>query len=59
MLFFFSKKLDMWGNWGSTSTFMFYNPYYDIHLIGAFNQANFVRKQVRFMMKVIGKLSKL
>jgi CubicO group peptidase (beta-lactamase class C family) len=59
MLFLFSKKLDMWGNWGSTSTYMFYNPFYDIYLIGAFNQSNFVRQQVRFMMKVIGKLKKL
>lgn len=59
MFFLLSKKLHMWGNWGSTSTFMFYNPFYDVYLIGAFNQANFVRKQVRFMVKVVNTLKKL
>jgi D-alanyl-D-alanine carboxypeptidase len=58
MMFFLSDKLDMWGNWGSTSTFMFYNPAYDIYVIGAFNQTNFVRKQVQFMIKVINIVSK-
>ena len=59
MLFFLSDKLNMWGNWGSTSTYMFYNPAYDIYIIGAFNQSNFVKKQVRFMIKIISIVSKL
>ena len=58
MMFFLSDKLDMWGNWGSTSTYMFYNPVYDIYVIGAFNQTNFVQKQVQFMIKVINIVSK-
>jgi D-alanyl-D-alanine carboxypeptidase len=59
MMFLLSEDLNMWGNWGSTSTFMFYNPVYDTYIIGAFNQSNFVRKQVRFMIKVISVISKL
>ena len=59
IMFLFSKKLNIWGNWGSTSTYMFYNPFYDIHIIGAFNQSKFVQKQVLFMIKVIKKLAKL
>lgn len=59
MMFFLSDKLNMWGNWGSTSTFMFYNPVYDVYIIGAFNQSNFVRKQVQFMIKLINIVSKL
>lgn len=58
MMFFLSDKLNMWGNWGSTSTYMFYNPVYDIYVIGAFNQTNFVQKQVQFMIKVINIVSK-
>ena len=58
MMFFLSDKLNMWGNWGSTSTYMFYNPVYDIYVIGAFNQTNFVQKQVQFMVKVINIVSK-
>ena len=59
MMFFLSDKLNMWGNWGSTSTYMFYNPVYDIYVIGAFNQTNFVKKQVQFMIKIINIVSKL
>lgn len=58
MMFFLSDKLNMWGNWGSTSTYMLYNPYYDIYVIGAFNQTNFVKKQIQFMIKVINIVSK-
>ena len=59
MTFFLSDKMNMWGNWGSTSTFMFYNPTYDVYIIGAFNQSNFVQNQIQFMVKVIGIVSKL
>jgi CubicO group peptidase (beta-lactamase class C family) len=58
MMFFLPDKLNMWGNWGSTSTYMFYNPVYDIYVIGAFNQTKFVKKQVQFMIKVINIVSK-
>ena len=58
MMFFLSDKLNMWGNWGSTSTYMFYNSVYDIYVIGAFNQTNFVKKQAQFMIKVISIVSK-
>jgi hypothetical protein len=58
MMFFLPDKLNMWGNWGSTSTYMFYNPVYDIYVIGVFNQTKFVKKQVQFMIKVINIVSK-
>jgi D-alanyl-D-alanine carboxypeptidase len=59
MMFLLPEKLDVWGNWGSISTYMFYNPYYDIYIIGAFNQSTFIRKQVRSMIKVLTMVSKL
>lgn len=59
MMFFLSDKLNMWGNWGSVSTYMFYNPVYDIYVIGAFNQTNFVEKQGQFFIKVVNIVSKL
>ena len=58
MMFFLPEELDMWGNWGSTAAFMFYNPSHDVYVIGAFNQTNLVKKQVQFMIKVINIVSK-
>jgi D-alanyl-D-alanine carboxypeptidase len=53
------KVLNMWGNFGSLATFMFYNPAYDIYIIGAFNNSNYVVKQVQFLISVINKMHKL
>lgn len=50
---FYSDELNVWGNWGSTATFMFYNPKYNLYLIGTFNQSKYIRKVVPFLMKVM------
>ena len=58
LTFLLPSKYDLWGNWGSISTFMFYNPHHDVHLIGAFNQSKYVQKQVVFMMRVLSTLAR-
>jgi D-alanyl-D-alanine carboxypeptidase len=52
------KALNMWGNFGSFGSYMFYNPVHDVYIIGAFNHSNYVVKQVQFMINVIRKLHK-
>lgn len=51
------KKFNSWGHAGATGAFMFYHPGMDAHLIGTFNQFTYERKSIRFMFKVINKLS--
>ncbi|MFH2004080.1 MAG: hypothetical protein ABIK27_04975, partial [Bacteroidota bacterium] len=51
--------LNIWGNFGSIATFMFYNPAFDIYSIGTFNQSNYAEKQVQFLLKLMMKVSKL
>jgi CubicO group peptidase (beta-lactamase class C family) len=52
------RSYDSWGNFGSTATFMFYNPAMDLYMIGTFNQTGFVEGQVRFMIGLLGAVSK-
>jgi D-alanyl-D-alanine carboxypeptidase len=56
--FLLPRSYDSWGNFGSTATFMFYNPSMDLYMIGAFNNTRFVEGQVRFMMGLLGGVSK-
>lgn len=56
--FLLPRKLDAWGNFGSTASFMFYNPAIDTYVIGAFNQSRYVTGQVGFMIKCFSKLYK-
>ena len=58
MTFILPKKLNMWGNFGSIGAYMFYNPAYDVYIIGSFNHSAYVRKQVFFLIDVIRMLSK-
>ncbi len=51
------RKFNCWGHAGATGAFMFYHPEMDAHLIGTFNQFTYERKSIRFMFKVIDKLS--
>ena len=55
----FPKTLNMWGNFGSIAAYMFYNPTYDLYMIGSFNHSNYVVKQVFFLIDLIRKVSKL
>ncbi|MFC1481751.1 serine hydrolase domain-containing protein [Candidatus Neomarinimicrobiota bacterium] len=56
---FYSKDLNVWGNWGSIATFMFYNPKHDAYIIGAFNQSRYIRKVVPFLMRVMKIIDKM
>jgi len=51
--FGYPEYLDVWGNWGSISSFMFYNQEHDLYLIGTFNQSRHIRKVVPFLMKTL------
>jgi D-alanyl-D-alanine carboxypeptidase len=53
------KELNMWGNFGSIGAYMFYNPAYDVYIVGSFNHSNYIRKQVGFIIKVIRTISKM
>ena len=59
MTFFLPKTLNMWGNFGSIAAYMFYNPSYDVYIIGTFNHSHYVVKQVFFLIDVIRKVSKM
>lgn len=50
------RALNMWGNMGSIAAYMFYNPFYDVYLIGTFNHSRYVRKQVVFLIGVMRKM---
>lgn len=52
------KKYKVWGNMGSTGSFMFYHPQLDTYIIGNLNQFGYYRKGVKLMFKVIDMLSK-
>ena len=58
MTFVLSRNLNLWGNFGSTATYMFYNPFYDIYIIGTFNHTSYVVRQVFFLIDIIRLLSK-
>ncbi len=51
--------LNMWGNFGSFGSYMFYNPAYDIYIVGAFNHSGYAVRQVFFLIDVIRKLHML
>jgi len=53
------KELNMWRNFGSIGACMFYNPAYDVYIIGSFSHSYYIRKQVRFIINIIRKLSKM
>lgn len=50
--------LKMWGNFGSIGAYMFYNPAYDVYLIGTFNHSNYAAKQIFFVIDLIRRISK-
>jgi len=52
------ETLNMWGNFGSIGAYLFYNPTYDVYIIGSFNHSNYRVKQVIFVIDVIRKISK-
>ena len=51
-------KYNVWGNAGSTGSFMFYHPEMDAYFVGSLNQFGYHSKGVRMMFKMINILSK-
>ncbi|WP_053365188.1 serine hydrolase domain-containing protein [Bacillus sp. FJAT-27245] len=52
------KKYNAWGNAGSTGTFLFYHPSTESYVIGGLNEMTYGQKGIRFMLKVVDKLTK-
>ena len=55
---FMPKKLNSWGNAGSTGSFLFYHPEMDAYLIGGLNRQGYHVKGIRMMLKIINILLK-
>lgn len=51
-------RYNMWGNFGSTGSFLFYHPRMDVYLIGSLNQFRTTRKAIQLMFKTIDILKK-
>ena len=52
------KKFSVWGNAGSTGSFMFYHPELDAYFIGSLNRFRYHRKGIMLMFKMIDILLK-
>jgi len=55
---FMPKKLNSWGNAGSTGSFLFYHPKMDAYLIGSLNYQGYHAKGIRMMLKIVNILLK-
>jgi D-alanyl-D-alanine carboxypeptidase len=51
-------KYNVWGNAGSTGTFMFYHPSTETYIIGGLNEVTYGKKGIRFMLKIVDKITK-
>ena len=49
---------DMYGISGSTGSYVYYIPEYDAVFAGTFNQRNFMKKHIFFLLKAEGILCK-
>ena len=54
----FPKEYMMWGNAGSTGSYMFYNPQLDLYMIGSLNQFRYAQKGIRSLFSNIRLVSK-
>lgn len=52
------KKFNVWGNAGTTGTFLFYHPEMDAYLIGSLNQFRYNVKAMRLMFRMINIMTK-
>lgn len=55
----FFPKYNVWGHLGSTGSFMLYNPYLDVHIIGSFNKTGFTGPSIRFVYHILSRLNSL
>lgn len=56
--FVMPAKYNVWGNAGSTGSFLFYHPRMDAYVIGSFNHFRYDKKGIRFMLQVVDHLLK-
>ncbi|MFD1739038.1 serine hydrolase domain-containing protein [Bacillus salitolerans] len=52
------KRYTMWGNAGSTGSFMFYHPDLETYFIGSLNQFRYHRKGIKLMFKLVDIIEK-
>lgn len=52
------EKYNVWGNAGSTGTFMFYHPATETYLIGGLNHFRLNRKGIKLMLQTIDRILK-
>lgn len=52
-LFFTLPDVNLLGHSGSTGSFMYYCPEWDVYLIGTFNQTEYLKEHVVFLAKVM------
>ncbi|MEF3313456.1 serine hydrolase [Paenibacillus sp. GYB004] len=52
------KRYQVWGNFGSTGSFLFYQAELDLYLLGSFNQLRSTGKALRMMFKTIDIVSR-
>ncbi|WP_417593361.1 serine hydrolase domain-containing protein [Owenweeksia hongkongensis] len=57
-LFFTLPDVVLLGHSGSTGSFMYYCPEWDVYLMGTFNQTEYLREHVMFLAKVMTALKK-
>ncbi len=57
-LFFTLPDVNLLGHSGSTGSFMYYCPEWDVYLMGTFNQTEYLREHVVFLAKVMTALKK-
>jgi D-alanyl-D-alanine carboxypeptidase len=57
-LFFTLPNEIITGHSGSIGSFMYYNPTYDLFVIGSFNQTNYEKKHIVFIIKIVNIISK-
>ncbi|WP_417611937.1 serine hydrolase domain-containing protein [Owenweeksia hongkongensis] len=57
-LFFTLPDVVLLGHSGSTGSFMYYCPEWDVYLMGTFNQTEYLREHVVFLAKVMTALKK-
>lgn len=57
-LFFTLPNVSLIGHSGSTGSFMYYCPEWDIYFTGTFNQTDYLKKHVQFLAKVLTVLRK-
>ena len=52
------SQYEMWGNAGSTGSYMFYNPSMDLYLVGSLNQFRYAQKGIRSLFGIIRSVEK-